>query len=90
MHIKQFVMYECKNIKSDEFREIGRKNHVKQSSGSEDMSFGSLQGQNGLFRRFWGNFGIFGVVGGALAEFGIFSGISVDFLEGLEWFRTYM
>jgi hypothetical protein len=29
---------------------------------------GSFQGQNGLFRRFWGNSGIFEVVGGFLAQ----------------------
>jgi hypothetical protein len=58
-------MYECKNRKSDEFWEFGRKNHAKQSSGSKDMCFESFQGQNGLFRRFWGNFEIFVVVGGS-------------------------
>jgi hypothetical protein len=83
MHIKQFVMYECKNIKSDEFREIGRKNHVKQSSGSEDMIFGSLQGQNGLFRRFWGNFGIFGVVGGSLVQ-------KTGLLQNLGFFQAFL
>jgi hypothetical protein len=35
-------MYECRNRKKDEFSEIGLKNQVKRSSGSEDMSFGNF------------------------------------------------
>jgi hypothetical protein len=37
-------MYECNNRKRDEFGEFGSKNHGEQSFGSQDMSFGSLQG----------------------------------------------
>jgi hypothetical protein len=46
----------------------------------------SFQGQNGLFKRIWGNSGFFEVVGGflsqktgALAKFGFFLSIFVDF-----------
>jgi hypothetical protein len=59
------------------------------------MGSKSFQGQNNLFRRFWGNSGIFVVVGGfwrkrqgllqSLDFFGDFCG----FLKGLEWFRIY-
>jgi hypothetical protein len=56
------VMYEFMNRKGDEF---GRNNHQKWSSRSIDMGSGSFQRQNDLFRRFWGNSGIFGVVGGS-------------------------
>jgi hypothetical protein len=73
------VMYQCKNSKSNGFREFGYKNHVKWSSGSKDMGFGSLSGQDGIFTRFWGTSRIFGVVGGSLRKrqgllqiFGIF------------------
>jgi hypothetical protein len=84
------------NRKSDEFREFGPKNQVERSSGSKDMGFESLRGQNGLFRWFWSNSGFLERLEGrcvkdrAPAEFRKFSGIFVDFLECLEWFRTYL
>jgi hypothetical protein len=59
------------------------------------MGSGSFQGQNGLFRRFWGNSGIFGVVVGSWCKRqGLLQnlGISSDFCrisEGLKWFRNY-
>jgi predicted amidohydrolase len=54
------------------------------------------RGKNSLFRRFWGNSGIFGVVGGSwrkrqglLRSLGIFQGF-FGILEGLKCFKTYL
>jgi hypothetical protein len=56
----------------------------------------SFQGQNSIFRSFWGSFGIFGVVGGSFSQktgflrnLGIF-GDFCGFFGYLEWFGTYL
>jgi hypothetical protein len=42
-------MYECKNRKSDEFREFGHKNHRKHSFESKDMGSRSFLGARQSF-----------------------------------------
>jgi hypothetical protein len=76
-------MYECVNRKSDEFREFGSKNHEKLSSGSKDIGFGSVQGQNRSFQEVVRNFWNFWSGWRVLVQ-------NTGLLQNLEIFRRFL
>jgi hypothetical protein len=63
--------------------------------GQKIWALEAFRGKTVFFKRFWGNYRIFGVVGGSWRKRNVscevrgFSRIFVEFWRVLEWFRTY-
>jgi hypothetical protein len=84
-------MYECDNIKSDEFWEFGRKNHGKRSFGSKDMALEDFKGKIVFLGCSGGICGILEWLEGfGVNDRGSCEGWKIfrDFCGFLEWLRT--